>query len=180
MHFPGVHSTPFFITDRNSILWSYCASRTLVLGCGLISWSRLVGCRLVIGMPSFALVSDLSVEPIVMIGDVFDGLDTAVGQSHCVRALSVVTVALLVLGEVGAGVVVVYGVVEGVRPGLVLVLGLRVVGGRLVGRSGAVGRWAVRSWGTSGNGQDGGNDECLENMRSLVLQLCVTDKLIHI
>ena len=82
-------------------------------------------------------------------------------MNHLVIALGVVAVALLVLGKVGARVVVVDGVVEGEWPGLLLVLGLRVVGGRLVvdrSRSRVVRSRIIGG----GHGQDGGDDEHLK------------------
>ena len=117
---------------------------------------------MVLWVLSLALVGDLGVESVVVVGDVLDGLDTAVGQSHLVVAGGLFAVTVLVRSEVSARIVVVDGVVEGVRLGLLFVLRLRVVGGRLVGRGRAVSRLAVRSWGTGGNSQDGGNDEYLE------------------
>jgi len=84
---------------------------------GVIYWFRGVvsldrgGCvGVVVGRP---LVGDGGVVA-SLVGVVSDGLDAAVGEVHEVLALRLVAVASLRVAEVGAGVVVVDGVLEGV------------------------------------------------------------------
>ena len=112
------------------------------------------------GVLGLALVGDISVESVVMIGDVSHSLDTTVRKSNGVVALSIVSVALLILGKVSSRIVIVDGVVKGVRLRLFLVLGLLVVARRLVS-SRLVGSRSRRIRG-SGHSQEGGNEEDLE------------------
>lgn len=79
-----------------------------------------------LGVAGLALVLDIGHVTFVTVDVVGDGLEAAVGKLHGVHALSVVTVAGLLVVEVVAGRVVLY------RP-LELVLGL----GRLEGLIGA-------------------------------------------
>lgn len=79
-----------------------------------------VGCRdrLVIRVDRLALVGHVSLEAVVVVSHVSHLLDAAVGEGHGVRALHGLPVGVLGVAEVGAGVVVVDAVVEGVGLGL--------------------------------------------------------------
>merc|ERR550539_174395 len=88
-------------------------------------------------------------------GRVGDGLGPAVGKVDGVGSGDVLAVSGLALGEVGAGVVVVHAVLEGVRLGGLVVVGSGV--GGLVGRGGGVvGGGSVVGHG--GGDEGGGND----------------------
>ena len=146
------------IVGRGRLIGRSGVVRSGFVGGGRVVRGRLVGRgRVVLGVGGLSVVGDLGVVSTVVVSRVLDVLGTAVGQNHRVIALHVVTVALLVAGEVGAGVVVVDGVVEGERPGLLLVLDVRGVGSRLVGRSRVVRSRRIGG----GHGQNGGNDEHL-------------------
>ena len=76
-------------------------------------------------------------------GDVGDSLCPAIGQSHLVSSISIVTITLLMGIEVGGGVVVLDSVGVLVHWGEVRVGGLSGVGGG-------------SCWGSAGTGQKGG------------------------
>jgi len=76
-----------------------------------------------LGVDSGALVGHISDESVVAVGGVLDVLDTAVRESHGVRAGNIGgTVGLLLSVESGLGVVVSDGVGEGVGGDLVSIL----------------------------------------------------------
>ena len=82
---------------------------------GLVVGRRgLVGRGMVLLVLGGALVRDLSVVAAVVVGVVLDVLGAAVGQHDAVLTLNVAAVARLLLGELGAVVRVVHGVVVGV------------------------------------------------------------------
>jgi len=121
-------------------------------GGGLVS-----GLGLVLGVLSLTGVGDLGDVARVGIGGVVaHGLDTAIGKSDGVRAGGGVVVAVLLLVEVGARVVVSDGVLVLVHGGSV-VSGLGVFGSGLVGGGGSVG--SVVSSNSGDEGSDG--DESL-------------------
>merc|ERR1719210_764484 len=143
-----------------------CAFLSVVLGGrGVVgSWVRgsLVG-GLVLGVHSLAGVSNVSDVAVVVVGGVGDGLGAAIGQVDGVGASDILAVSGLGLGKVGARVVVVDSVLEGVwLGGLVVVSGGGVVdGGGVVGRGGGVVGWGVVDHGVvghGGSGQSGGED----------------------
>lgn len=65
----------------------------------------------------FSFVCDFGLEAVVVVGYVLDVLNAAVGKSHRVGAMHVLTVRFLRVAEIGARVVVLDSVVEGVRLG---------------------------------------------------------------
>ena len=92
-------------------------------GSSVVAWGLVVSrSRLDIRVLGLALVSDLGIVSIVVVGDVIDVLDSPVGEGYAVVALRAAAIALLVLRKVGARVVVVDGVVEGIRHGLLVIL----------------------------------------------------------
>ena len=84
-----------------------------------------------VGEASHAVVLDVGHVAVVTVHEVSDGLQAAVGEVHGVHALGVVTVAGLLVVEVVAGGVVLYGPLE-------VVLGLGGLAG-LEGLEGAGG-----------------------------------------
>ncbi len=132
-----------------------------LVGRGWVIGSRLVrggsiGLGLVLGVDGLALILDVSNVAIVMVRCVGDSLDAAVRKVDLVGASHGLAIRGLLGIEVGTRVVIVDTVLVGVRPGLLLVGGLGVVGGggRMV--RGRVGREAG---GGGRDGQEGGEAE---------------------
>lgn len=97
---------------------------------GLVDGSGVVG-----GSLGVAVVGDLCVVAAVVVSVVLDVLCATVGQHDTVLSLDVVAIAVLLLGELGAVVRVVDGVVEGVGTRVVVVVSVAVLG-RCSGRGG--------------------------------------------
>merc|ERR1719430_1091913 len=132
----------------------------LVGGGSLVGGGGLVGELL--GVDSGALVGDIGDQPVVSVGGVLHGLDSAIGKSDGVRSLDIAgTIGALLGVEVSLGVVIGNGVGEG-------------VGGDLIGvHLGLVGwGWLVGNWsrgvshggggvhrGSRGGGSQAGRDD---------------------
>lgn len=87
----------------------------IIMVCGLWLISSITSVEF--GVMSFPFVCDFGLEAVVVVGYVLDVLDAAVGKSHRVGAMHVLTVRFLRVAEIGARVVVLDSVVEGVRLG---------------------------------------------------------------
>ncbi len=143
-------------------------------GCGVVDGGGMVRGGAVGGgvgrRVGLARVGDVGDIPRVLVVHVVGhGLDAAVGQGHVVLALHSVAVPLLAVAEVGAGVLVVDAVLEGVV-GRLVVVGLGMVG-PVVGAGRSDGSHAgshgsdLRGGGSHGGGdKEGSNDEGLKNM----------------
>ncbi len=130
-----------------------------VVGSGLVGG---LGLGLVDGVLGLTLVPHISDVARVAIGDrVSDNLGAAVGKGNTVLAVGGIAVTVLILVEVGAGVVVLDSVLVVVHRGSVLILGSVVGGGGLVvsrGGGGVVGGGPVGN----SHGGKGKNNEGLE------------------
>ena len=122
---------------------------------GVVDWGRLVGSGLVLRVLGNALVADISNISTIGVGNaVGDNLGAAVRKGNAVRSGGSVPVPLLILGEVGTGVVVSDSVLIGVdsRGNRLLVGWCGVVGwGRVVHRGRGV-SWGWVAGGSRGNG----------------------------
>ena len=129
---------------------------------GVVDWGRLVGSGLVLRVLGNAFVADISDISTIGVGNaVGDNLGAAVRKGNAVRSGGSVPVPLLVLGEVGTGVVVSDSVLIGVdsRGNRLLVGWCGVVGrGRVVHRGWGV-SWGWVAWGSRGNGSAGKNSK---------------------
>ena len=150
----------------------------MVLGGGVVGRSRVVlGGRVVLGLLGvlgLTLVGHISdVAGVAIVDRVGHGLDAAVGKGNRVGASGGIAVTGLSGIEVDLLVLIVHIVVELVLGGL-LVLGLRVVRGRLVVcRGGVVGRGRVRV--VSHNSGDEGKEDnggLGRNIRMLRFKRC--------